>query len=153
MFNIKVMGSDKSERCSPKQRGFTLIEIMVVIVIFGILLAIAVPSYQQYIRKARRADAKTMLLDLAARQERYFSTNNSYTTVASNLGYSTLPINVPSSTQINYVVRVVSANATTFSLSATPNGVQATDPCGTFTLNQLGVQGLTGATLSVSECW
>ena len=56
-------------------RGFTLVELMVVIVIASILMAIAVPSYKNSIRKSRRTDAKTALLDLAGREERFNSTN------------------------------------------------------------------------------
>lgn len=139
---------------SNKQRGFTLIEMMVVVAIAGILLAIAIPSYQQYVRKARRADAKTMLLDMAARQERFFSTNNSYTSTPAQLGYtSSFPLYVPSSTQTNYLVRVLAATSTTFNLVAVPTGSQANDSCGTYTLNHLGVQGVTGATLSTAQCW
>jgi type IV pilus assembly protein PilE len=70
-------------------RGFTLIELMVVVVIACILLAVAVPSYTSFVRQSRRTDARTAILDLAAREERYFSTNASnYTTVAANLGYA-----------------------------------------------------------------
>ena len=69
-------------------RGFTLVELMVVIVIASILMAIAIPSYKNSIRKSRRTDAKTALLDLAGREERFMSTNGSYTTSFANLGYA-----------------------------------------------------------------
>jgi len=68
-----------------KQKAFTLIEVMIVVVIVAILAAIAVPSYQDSIRKTRRADAKEALMRIAALQERYFFTNNKYGT-ASDLG-------------------------------------------------------------------
>jgi type IV pilus assembly protein PilE len=72
-----------------KMRGFTLIELMVVVVIASILLAVAVPSYISQIRQSRRTDARTAVLDLAGREERYFSTNSSsYTNAAANLGYA-----------------------------------------------------------------
>ena len=69
-------------------RGFTLIELMVVVAVVAILAAIAYPSYINQVRKSRRADAKSALLDLATRQERFFSTQNTYTNNAANLGYS-----------------------------------------------------------------
>src|SRR5260370_6500079 len=67
--------------------GFTLVELMAVILVASILFAIAIPSYQSQIRKSRRTDAKTAVLDLAAREEKYFSLNNSYTNSPANLGY------------------------------------------------------------------
>lgn len=71
------------------QRGFTLIELMVAVLVATILISIAVPAYKTQIRKSRRTDAKTALLDLAGREERYFNTNNTYTAVSGNLGYGT----------------------------------------------------------------
>lgn len=75
----------------PRTTGFTLIELMVVIVIGSILLAVAIPSYQSQIRKSRRTDAKTAVLELAGREERYFSTNGSiYSVTPADLGYPAL---------------------------------------------------------------
>lgn len=69
--------------------GFTLIELMVVIVILGVLVAIAIPTYTTQIRKSRRTEAKTALVDLAGREERYYNTNNNqYTNNPSALGYT-----------------------------------------------------------------
>ncbi|MDV7393712.1 type IV pilin protein, partial [Arthrospira platensis SPKY1] len=61
--------------------GFTLIEVMIVVAIIAILAAIAYPSYQEQVRKSRRADAKVSLLDAVQRQERFFTVNNQYTGV------------------------------------------------------------------------
>ena len=63
--------------------GFTLIELMVTVAIVAILSAIAYPAYTEYILKSRRTDAKNALLDLAARQERFYSLNNKYSIVPS----------------------------------------------------------------------
>jgi type IV pilus assembly protein PilE len=68
-------------------RGFTLVELMIVIVIGAILLSLAVPAYTSSIRKTRRADAKTGLLELAGREERFLTTNPAgYTTTPTDLG-------------------------------------------------------------------
>ena len=73
-------------------RGFTLIELMVVVVIATILLSIAVPSYMSQVRQSRRVEAKTALLDLAGREERFLSTNpGGYTNAALSLGYAAFP--------------------------------------------------------------
>jgi type IV pilus assembly protein PilE len=72
--------------------GFTLIELMVVVVIATILLSIAVPSYMSQVRQSRRTEAKNSVLELAGREERFFATNGvNYTAVAANLGYTALP--------------------------------------------------------------
>ena len=139
-------------------RGFTLIELMVAVSVVAILSAIAIPSYQNSIRKARRPDAKSALLDLAARQERYYTLNNKYTdgvTVPNSLGY-TLPANLGSAANPDYILSVVTpANGTgpTFSLIATANGDQVNDSCGNYTLDNLGNQGNTGGTPPYTGCW
>jgi type IV pilus assembly protein PilE len=75
-------------------RGMTLIELMVVVVIATILVSIAVPSYTSYVRQSRRVEAKTALLDLAGREERYFSTSvngANYSQTAADVGYTAFP--------------------------------------------------------------
>jgi type IV pilus assembly protein PilE len=76
-------------RAGIRQPGFTLIELMIVVVIVTILLSIAVPSYMQQVRQSRRTEAKTAILDLAGREESYMATNGSgYTNAAASLGYA-----------------------------------------------------------------
>ncbi len=72
-----------------KSEGFTLIELMITIAIIGILAMIAVPNYQQFMREGRRADGQSTLLDIAARQEKYFMENHLYTANISDLGVGT----------------------------------------------------------------
>src|ERR1700744_2113514 len=77
----------------PNQRtarngGFTLIELMITIVIASILLSVAIPSYQNQVRKSRRTEAKNAVLDLAAREERYLSIYNLYSQQPGDLGYA-----------------------------------------------------------------
>jgi len=70
-----------------KQNGFTLIELMIVVAIIGILAALAYPSYQESVTKARRADGMALLTEIVNAQERYFTQNNTYTTDLTDLGY------------------------------------------------------------------
>ena len=68
--------------------GFTLIELMIVVVIVAVLLIVAIPTYLSQIRESRRTEARNYLVELASREERYYATQNAYTSTASNLGYA-----------------------------------------------------------------
>ena len=126
---------------------------MIVMVIIGIISAIAFPAYTQHINKSRRVDAKTALLDLGTRQERFMSINNTYTSTPANLGYGgTFPQDVLSGTKVFYRLNVTSATATAFTATATPVNSQATDKCGTFTLTHLGAMTVSGS-LTAATCW
>lgn len=153
--------------------GFTLIELMIVIVIATILLSVAIPSYMTQMRESRRTEAKTALLDLAGREESFFSTNGSaYTNVAANLGYAAWPAQTLNGYyQINWggganqscvaaqgAALACDGNAgaptgPAYYLTATPIGNQAKDTqCGTFAVDSLGNQFATG-TLGNAQCW
>jgi len=100
--------------------GFTLIELMVVVTIAAILFAVAVPTYQSQIRHSRRTDAKTAVLDLAVREEKYLTLNNSYTADPTKLGYSgTFPQNVGSNYYQIYVCPGTATTTTSPSASCT----------------------------------
>ena len=134
--------------------GFTLIEVMIVVAIVAILAAIAYPSYLKQIQKSRRTDAKTALLDLATREERFFTMNNAYAGTAANLGYGgTFPIDVLTSGTAFYQLKVTASSATAFTATATPVGTQAGDAlCGTYMVDQLGTQSNSG-TGTAADCW
>jgi type IV pilus assembly protein PilE len=147
--------------------GFTLVELMIVVVIVAILASIAVPAYNAQIRKSRRTDAKTALLDLAGREERYYDANptTGYTNVTANLGYTpTIPAitNYPVGSGY-YTVTVTPTAAVptttpptpaTYTIVATAIGDQAKDSCSTFTLTSAGQQTATGSDPNPSvDCW
>ena len=137
-------------------RGFTLVELMVVIVIASILMAIAIPSYKNSIRKSRRTDAKTALLDLAGREERYFSTNGAYSTAFGQLGYPSWGTAFGGGYYTMTAPVVVAGTATTvasYTLQAVPvvGSDQAKDTaCGSFNLTSTGVQTVSG---TATDCW
>jgi len=141
----------------PRRRvaGFTLTELMITVAIAAILAAIAYPSYTQYMMRARRADAKTALLDLAARQERIFSIQNQYSGDAATLGYSgPFPVDVLSSGRAYYRLRItLGAQPTSYTAFADPIGPQTNDACATYSLTSLGQQGLVNSTQPVATCW
>jgi type IV pilus assembly protein PilE len=135
--------------------GFTLIELMVTVAIVTILATIAVTSYTSQIQKSRRTEAKTALLDLAGREERLFTTTNTYSSDEAFLGYATAAgtpmTNMPFGN--GYYTLTAASTATTYTITATPVGAQAGDTaCGSLSVNQLGVQAVTG-TSTVATCW
>jgi type IV pilus assembly protein PilE len=142
-----------------REAGFTLVELMVTIVIGSILLSIAVPTYQSHIRKSRRTDAKTALLDLATREERFSSMQNAYTDDPANLGYSTFPQPVSS----NYynigkplVTLAQPGVAAVFTATATPAGTQTKDTqCQSFSIDSTGKQSAvdSGGNDTTTICW
>lgn len=95
-----------------KGKGFTLIELMVVLAIIGILIAIVMPNYRSYVLESQRTDTQGKLLQIMELQERYYIDNFTYTDDLTDLGYETDPV------IINY------SGAPTFSISASncPNG-------------------------------
>lgn len=134
----------------PKSAGFTLVELMIVVAITAILAAIALPAYQKQVRESHRASAKTALLDVASREERYYATNNNYTNLT-GLGYSSSTMQVPSATQNYYNVTVSLTNSNAnFTATAAPTGNQSSDACGSYSVTDLGVQSVTG---SATNCW
>ena len=141
----------------PSPKGFTLIELMVVIVVIAILAAIAIPGYTSQIRKSRRTEARNALLDAAAREERFFATNNFYTVATTDLGYGAgpWPVNVGNS---YYTVKaqcdIVATHCTDYLFTATAISPQDKDTaCATFTLDQTGSQGFTGTAATAATCW
>ena len=133
-----------------KQKAFTLIELMITVAIIGILAAIALPSYQDSVRKSRRADVKGVLLGLANAMERRFTETNSYLGAAvgpANTGTPSI-YTIPAETTTYYTVTISAANASSYTLSAAPKGAQTSDTCGTLTLDNTGVKGPTTA-----GCW
>jgi type IV pilus assembly protein PilE len=147
-------------------RGFTLIELMVVVVIATILLSIAVPSYMSQVRQSRRTEAKTAVLDLASREERYFSTNGAiYSVTPADLGYAgAFPANVAPDNYYQITVCSPAANcdpnpnpppAPSYYITATPvaGTSQAADAqCQSFSVDSTGQQFATG-TLPAPQCW
>jgi len=133
-----------------KMRGFTLIELMIVVAVVAILAAIAYPSFQEQIRKSRRAQAKADLVEYAALAERFHTTNNSY--VGFTLPFTVSPREAGANVRYNLTPNTPFAAANTYTITATPVGGQAADRCGTLSISQSGVKTETGAA-TLAECW
>ena len=145
-----------------KSAGFSLIEVRVVVIVLGILVAIAVPAYQGYILKGNRAVARAKLLDVGARQETYFGDNKVYTNSLAFFGFATVTMGVddksnwvaPDSTDAIYVISLALSNGGFgYTATATPVNRQAKDSgnCATFTLTNTGRREATGSL--GADCW
>ena len=146
-------------RTTSKISGFTLIEMMIVVLVIAILAAIAIPIYQKYVQESRRTAAKTGLMDLASREEKYFSTNNKYTGNLTLLGYAgsgtsiTVPNNTPTTDYYTITVTPAGTSSSDFTAQAVPiaGSTQQSDVCGNYTLTDLGVQG--NSVTPNTGCW
>lgn len=115
--------------------GFTLIELMIVVVIISIIAAVAYPSYQDSVSKARRSDGQAALLDILNAQERYFTENNTYTVTLADIDRAA------TSEDGHYTIEAAACGTgidVCVLLTASPQGAQSSD--GALTLNSLGVK-------------
>jgi type IV pilus assembly protein PilE len=130
-----------------KVAGFTLIELMITVAIVGILAAVALPSYNEYIRRGKRAEARAEVLRADGWMERYFTENNRYSNnVANNANsvFATRFGTVPASGTANYTVTLNAVTATTYTITAAPTGSMTGDICGSYTKNNTGTLAITG---------
>jgi len=137
---------------SQTSRGFTLIELMIVVAIVAIIAAVALPSYSSYVQRGNRAAAKTALLEAQQFMERYYAANNRYdqnnagTAVALPARLQTAPAEGP-----KYDLSISAVDSTSFTLTATPR-TGVSDNCGNLTLTNTGARNVSG-TESVASCW
>ncbi len=137
-----------NSRNEKRAKGFTIIELMFVLVIVSILLALAYPSYVDYARKARRGEAQQLLMNWSVNQEIFRSNNPEYAT----------DTQLPPPTHDHYEFTMPARSATAFTLQAEAQGDQANDKakdataCGTLNLNSAGLK-YSGGDTAVTICW
>lgn len=131
--------------------GFTLIEVMIVVVIIGILSAIAYPNYTEYVRRGARADAMTLLLDAANKQEQFFVDNRVYSDNLAAIGVATATENG----YFNVTLENVTADTFRIVATAAAGPVRGDEQCPALTIDELGVRGVAGTTNqdAIDRCW
>ncbi len=135
----------------PSARGFTLVELMVTVAVLGILMSVALPSYLDSVRKGRRADAQSVLLEASQFMERFATENLRFDQSRAGVAVA-LPTTLASAPKHGatkfYTISLQAVAQNSFTLRAVPQGSMANDSCGTMTLTDTGVKG--GA---LSTCW
>jgi len=136
-----------------RMKGFTLIEVMVVVAVIAILAGIAFPSYLEHVKKARRSAAAVCLNERAQYMERFYTTNMAYDKDVNKAAVA-IPNTACTSDLSDYYTfgAPTDLSATTFTLTATATGPQASDSCGNLSINQAGTKSVTGSR-SVSQCF
>ena len=146
------------EKAHHGQRGVTLIELMIVIVILGLIAGYAYPSYMRYVVDTKRTAATSILLQVADRQQQFFMDNKRFTNDLTNLGFVANPLVIAddgrptAGADSTYSVALSNVTATTYTITAAPLNSQAArdTECGSLTLNQALMKGSSGGD---SDCW
>lgn len=148
-----------------RSRGFTLIELMIVIAVIGLLAAVAIPSYNEYIRRSHRAEAKNFLMAIAQRMEQNYSITGRYDRnqagaavdqgFINQTGMNVVPTGAAPRYNLSFAANQPQQG--TFVLLATPVGGQLGDRCGVLMLNHQGLKGannvLNNRAALTLECW
>jgi type IV pilus assembly protein PilE len=116
-----------------RETGFTLIELMVVTVVVALLLAIAVPSYNEYVLRGHRANAQAALTDIAGRQQQFLLDSRAYASTLEELRFA---VDADVATRYAFGIAVGAAAPPGFTVTATPKGSQAADKCGAMSIDQ-----------------
>jgi type IV pilus assembly protein PilE len=143
-------------RALNKSSGFTLIEVMIVVVIIAILTAIALPAYDKYTQRAKRTEGRNALLDIAAKQEEWKLNNRQYTSNLADLlifdPANCTAAGVQTETcQYTITTAASGANNQDFDVTAVPSGWVDND-CGTLTIDETSVKTEAGAQ-DLAYCW
>jgi type IV pilus assembly protein PilE len=133
---------------SSHHKGFTIIELMIVVVIIGILAAVAIPSYRDYILRGKLVDAHNALSDFRVRMEQFYQDNRRY----DGGGLGGCGANAPTSKYFTFTCAPAAAPAQTY--SATANGIAAEGTDGfSFTINESNARATTVSAPATTSGW
>jgi type IV pilus assembly protein PilE len=144
---------------SYKQKGVSLLELMIVVTIVAIIAAFAYPSYMRYIVNTKRSVATSALLQIADRQQQFFMDNKTFTNNLMALGFAASPLllkddgssTVAGDPDAVYSVSLSNVATTTYTITAAPlHGQQRDTACGSLTLTRAGVR---GNSAGGADCW
>lgn len=138
-------------------RGFTLVELMIVVAVIAILAALAIPNYTRYAQRTRRVEARDLLMRIAAAQERYYTNFNRYAgnlTAAAPAGLGFATANSERGYYVAAIAVPAGASPQTYTLTAAPvaGTPQASDACATIRINNVGYKDQTGNENN-GKCW
>ncbi|MGE0313903.1 MAG: type IV pilin protein [Lautropia sp.] len=133
--------------------GFTLLEVMIVVAVVAILTAIAVPSYQESIRRGHRSEARAALLQAAQFMERVRTERNTYAPGAAIPALPASIAQVPASGTARYTLTVTAAAGTSYTVRAQATGTMSGDVCGDLTIDQTGLRAFSGGGGTMALCW
>jgi type IV pilus assembly protein PilE len=138
-----------------RSRGFTLIEVLIVLAVIGLLSAVAIPSYSEYARRSQRIEAQTALNEAAQFMQRFYAVNDRYDRQRDGTQVELPPTlqRVPAAGAKRYDIVVAEVSPTGFTLEARPTGGMEKDRCGVLVLNGLGQRNVRNAKSGVADCW
>ncbi len=142
------------QRLHRQDRGFTLIEVMIVVGIVAILAAIAVPAYTKYLRQGDLTEAMTTLTDYRIRMEQYYQDNRAYGSSGTTCAGGKVPPSAANDLPKNFTMTCATANsASTYTLTATGNGTRTTGY--TYSIDETGTKKTTqwAGSTSTKTCW
>ena len=135
-------------------RGFSLIELLTVLLIVGLLAAVAWPNYRAHVQRAQRAQGAAALLQAQQFMERHYSVHGSYLSASGARLELPLALQaVQADSQVVYQIKIDTADALSYRLLASPQGPMQADDCGALSLDHTGLKGRSGSAASVAQCW
>lgn len=143
-------------RISAKESGFTLIEALIVVVIIGLLAAMAIPNYTEYITRTKRSEGHALLIESATQQERFYAQNSRYVTNTNDIKLLALRNTKANNTVASdngYYQLTIGTTPGDGGYTLTASQSFGDGMCGNLTLTALGTKGRTGSEKTVEQCW